>query len=1067
LSTIAELLVKIGGDNSGLKKTLDDSQSMVQATFSTIPITNFTGAISGAAAGIGGMIGKLTGLATLAAGGFGLGAIVDSAVNAGEAVYQLSTRLGVGTQEAANLSRILKLTGADGDSFAGAMLRLDKNFNASGQAGEKTRATLALFGVSLTDSAGKLLPLNQQLENLSKGYKLAEANGLQQEFIMETLGVRGMALVKTLKDYGEAAEKAAQIQGIGLDPQKLHDLKLNMEVVSMQAGQIGLALAGALTPVAQELFPPIMSGLQTTAAFLSENKTQIVELTKDALELLAAYKGIQLAGGAASTIASLWQTAVAQAAASSATQAAAADGLSAAQERAIARAVAASDKMYAKMQADAVRTAQQAGLSAEETAAVISEKCVEIANAGATAAAKIRADMTAAFTAQAEAARIAAAESVAANEMTAASARVAATAEAELTTATAAQGAAAVAAGEQTVGAMATAKVAAGNFLSSLWALAGGWVGVAVATGFAIKALVEYLDGLHKVQSYNPRAEVWDDPSRPGKHLVGRTVAGHWEEAPGTEMGGYWVPEHTERVAMTDAEEEEHAAYTAWRQKQENNKPWLQDGSNIDPTLAAQMAAIEAAGRKNPTHSVHDHLAQIQRANEQAAQLMADLNKRIAQSTSIAHEAGMANITDEVQRMNNQVAEITKNGGDASGLSEKITQYQEVAAEKVKQVWREAWQDVKDQAALVNAQLLNDKNAEADAEYQIALTRIEKERQAEINAIAQNGNDQEAISQANADAEAKKKLAARKRDYAKGDNLLQQDRDALESAQLQVAIAGKTQTEIDAIRQQGLNQYIADLNDQYAAAAGDAERQLTIQRQLADAISQQHQMAATHIKTAWDVAFTEIRDEQTNYADIIVDAWHDIKSTTTDTFTKMVTEGMSATTALRNIFQSVVQDIEKMFIKMWAEQYILDPLQQLIGGMVGTPAAGAAKTTTTGGGGLTSIPSPSEASGLDFAALGGDVSGWTIVGEEGPELAYFGDSAHVYTAGESVAMANSASASATPNINVNVVNRSGQQLTVTQQAQYDPATHTTLMQMFVDGVNKNLAGSRDLLFGRG
>ncbi len=81
MSTIAELLVKIGGDNSGLKKTLDDSQSSVQTAFSTIPITNFTGAISGAADGIGGMIGKLTGLATLAAGGFGLGAIVDSAAH--------------------------------------------------------------------------------------------------------------------------------------------------------------------------------------------------------------------------------------------------------------------------------------------------------------------------------------------------------------------------------------------------------------------------------------------------------------------------------------------------------------------------------------------------------------------------------------------------------------------------------------------------------------------------------------------------------------------------------------------------------------------------------------------------------------------------------------------------------------------------------------------------------------------------------------------------------------------------------------------------------------------------
>jgi polyhydroxyalkanoate synthesis regulator phasin len=1071
LSTIAELLVKIGADNSGLKRTLSDSQSSVQNAFSTVPITNFTSAISGATSGISGMIGKLSGLTALAAGGFGLGAIVGSAVGAGEAVHDLSERFGISTAEAVSLARVLKLTEGDSASFASAMMRLDKNFTASGEAGEKTRATLALFGVSLTDSTGKLLPLTEQLANLSKGYKLAQANGLQQEFVMETLGTRGMALVKTLEDYQEASEKAALVKGVGLDPERLHELHMNMEVVSIQAGQLGLAFAGALAPVAEELFPPIMSGLQSTAAFLAENKENIVELTTAALELAAAYKGVQLLGSVAGTIAAFWQNAVVQATAAAAAQEVAAAGLTAAQERAIARTIAASDKMYAKMQADAVKTAQAAGLSAEETAAVISAKCVQIAEAGTVAATKIRTEMTTAFMAQAEAARLAAVETAAANKMVAVSATTAAAAELEMAAATAAQGNAAVVAGQKTAGAMATARAAAGNFLSGLWSLAGGWLGVAVATGFAIKALVEYLDGLHKVQSYDPKAEVWDDPNRPGKHLVGRRVAGQWVDAPGTEMGGYYMPEHTERIAMTDAEEEEHAAWQAWSDKQKNQKPWLQNGDGVDPDLASKMSAILADSGKGT--KVHDKAAEIQRANAQAVQLMADLNKRIAGDSEIAYDAAMSNITAEVQRMNNQVADITRNGGDASGLADKIAEYQNVASAKVVDTWRRAWQDVKDQAALVNAQLRHDKMAEADAEYQIVLTRIEKERKAELDAIAKNGSDKEAQNQANADAEAKRRAAAEKRDYTKGDILLQQDRDAIESASLMVNIAGKTQAEVDAIQQAGLRKYIDDLNAQLAAAGDNADRRLAIQRQLSDAIAQQNNIAAKKMETAWSIALSEIKNQQTNYADIIVNTWNDIHNTTASVFDKMVDEGKSATDILRDVFQTVVADIEKMFLRMWTEKYIMGPLQEIFGGIIG----GAFGGSSAGSGSKVSrsvapasspyIPNPGSIP-LSAYADGGAASGWAIVGEEGPELAYFGNTAHIYTAGQSAALIGSAQAGAgSPNVNVNVVNRSGQQLSVSQQAKYDPATHTLLMQMFVDGISRNIAGSRDLLFGRG
>jgi hypothetical protein len=647
MSTIAELLVKIGGDNAGLKKILADSQSGIEKTFSANPINEFTGALGGATNGISGMIGKISGLAALAAGGFGLGTLVEGAVNAGESVYQLSTRMGITSAEASNLNRILKLTGGDSDSFGTAMMRLDKNFSDTGETGDKTRAVLSAFGISLTDSNGKLLPLNQQLAEMSKGYKLAAANGLQQEFVMQTLGTRGLSLVKTLKDYDEAAENASKIKGIGLDPKQMHDLKQELDVVSLQAGQMGLAFTGALAPVAQELFPPIMSGLQRTASFLADNKTGVMELTKDALELVVAYKSMQLLASTGNSVNTFWQNAAAQAAASTAKQEVAATELSVVQERTITRSVAASDKMYAKMQADAVKTAQTAGLSAEETATIITEKCIQIATKAAEAAAAIRTQMTEAFlqsniaaaesavvinkalastgVAAAEAAAVktnaitesaalcsaavmessaaqiaaiaeigaasvlAGKQSVAANEMGAASARLAATAQTELTVATTLAGNEAVIAGEKTVGAMATAEVAVKGLIGTVYTLMGGWAGVATAVGYAIYKLYDYYDTKNQVESYNKDAQVYKDPKTgemTKKAFIGATTSY-------TNRGEITTPGHWGRVALSDAELEEQQAFE-YKKAHALDQPQIDGATVTMPDLSGNKGKNEA-----------------------------------------------------------------------------------------------------------------------------------------------------------------------------------------------------------------------------------------------------------------------------------------------------------------------------------------------------------------------------------------------------------------------------------------------------------------------------------------
>ena len=541
--SISELKIKIGADSSELKKELNEAQRAMQTALNTKPMESATAALAGVSKETSNLIGRFQSMATAAAGAFGLASIIDGAVQAGDNIYKLSNRLNVTTTEAGKLSRILKLTGGDVDSFSSAVMRLDKSLFSDSEAGEKARSTLNLFGVSLTDASGKILPLNEQLENLAKGYKLAKDAGVQQEFLMTTLGTRGLALAQTLEQYTEAAETAARVKSIGLDAKEMHELALNMKVMQMEATQVQLAFTSALAPIAESVFPVIIEGLTESATYLAQNKTEIREVTAAVVKFVAAYKGIKLASGAISTVQAFWLRSRQAAMASAAAQTAAQTEVTAAHEREIAKRIAAVERESQRQQSAAVRAAMKANLSAEETTARIIAECTKIELKSTETAERIAAGMRASFAAQSQAAAAAATEttaalhgtSVAAAEagarMTGAhisaaeSGQIAAGVERELalattatgnaavvagqknvaaktettvatvgattatntlTAATVATGNAAVAAGTKTIGAMATATTAVGSLTRAVWALAAGWYGVAAAVAYVL-----------------------------------------------------------------------------------------------------------------------------------------------------------------------------------------------------------------------------------------------------------------------------------------------------------------------------------------------------------------------------------------------------------------------------------------------------------------------------------------------------------------------------------------------------------------------------------------------------
>lgn len=455
MNKISDLQIRIGADASGLKRELNETQVALKTALNTKPIDDASNKIGEISKQTGSLIGNFQKLAIAAGGAFGLGDLISSAVQAGDAVYTLSSRLGISAGEAGQLSRILKLTGGDVNSAATAIMRLDKSFTSAGTAGDRAKTTLANYGVSLTDASGKLLPLNQQLENLATGYKEAKQNGQEQAFLMDTLGVKGMALAQTLDQYTEAAKTASKVQGIGLDPKEMHELNQQMKVMQMESSQVKLAFVAALAPVAQSVFPEIIGGLTSTAKFLAQNKQEVRDITKDVVTFLAIYKSIQLAQSAMNGGKSIFKTISTAMNAEKIAQEKAQAEIAAKQEAMIAKQVATVERSYDAQRKAAIRAATRMNLSAEETANLIAEKLTAIELKSTETAERVAARMREGFAAAAQAAASSAGEMDAALAGTgtaaeASAARVAGAYKAEADAARMA-GDAAVAAGEKSV----------------------------------------------------------------------------------------------------------------------------------------------------------------------------------------------------------------------------------------------------------------------------------------------------------------------------------------------------------------------------------------------------------------------------------------------------------------------------------------------------------------------------------------------------------------------------------------------------------------------------------------
>lgn len=572
MSTIADLLIKIGADSSGLNSELKNAKGQIDKTFEPSPIKGFTDALNGTSASVDGFASKVAKAAALAGAGFGFAQLISGAVEAGSRIHDLTEAMGISAAEASMFSRTVAIAGGDIQTASTALMKLDKTLTGGGTAAEKAQIMLQAVGVSLQDSNGKLLPVNQQLEVLAEGYQKAAKAGYQQEFIMNTLGAKGLALAGTLREYAEAKEQANKISGIGLDPEEMDRLSKELTTLKMQASSIGLATGAALAPIVEAYLPYLMTGLSNTAKFLAANKEEIVDITRNVVAFIAVYKTLQALQAASRAVGGLF---------GSAGSTAAEEALTRVQEKAI-------EKRIKMVQAAALAEEKAYYQSLSTMQATEAEKTAIYAKfvkqrelQAAEEAAAIRNAMTAAYAQVNAAATESAAVQSAAGAKVAGQAAV--TSAAIATTGTAATGAAV-----KTVGAATTSVTAIGTIKSAVWGLIGGWMGVAAAIAYATYKLFQY-----KQAQFNH--EYYDDTVKYNGNTY-KKVDGEW------------------KLRGINDEEDEALGGGAYKYTDVTDEQTLQVLNDVEATRKAPKTRVNVSSGGGSDSTAEDLTAKLQEA---------------------------------------------------------------------------------------------------------------------------------------------------------------------------------------------------------------------------------------------------------------------------------------------------------------------------------------------------------------------------------------------------------------------------------------------------------------------
>lgn len=292
---------------------------------------------------------------------------------------------------------------------------------------------------------------------------------------------------------------------------------------------------------------------------------------------------------------------------------------------------------------------------------------------------------------------------------------------------------------------------------------------------------------------------------------------------------------------------------------------------------------------------------------------------------------------------------------------------------------------------------------------------------------------------------------------AGNETLMQTHKQAMDMIQAELDAKRITTSEAMALREEELSDYQGKLQQILESQQLTTSQRLEIMQEFANSVSDLEAATATKTKNAWDDALDYIKNKTYDQRATIRSGIDEMLSEFTNFGQNMLTESKSISERFDDLFKNLANSIMNTMMKVIMQGLVMRTVMGLFGG--GGISFGASASGASLGSGFNSIGDIGM--GIQFAN-GGYTSGWSIVGERGPELVNFSQPGRVYNA-EQTAKALNGGAGAN-NVKVIIENRSGQQVKATS-ATADFNLREMVINVVVEAVSTNDGGINNILKG--
>ena len=375
----------------------------------------------------------------------------------------------------------------------------------------------------------------------------------------------------------------------------------------------------------------------------------------------------------------------------------------------------------------------------------------------------------------------------------------------------------------------------------------------------------------------------------------------------------------------------------------------------------------------------------------------------------------------------------------------------EKAAKEAERKLQKQYNNIATLQAELNRKILEDTGTNSE----IALAKVAEEiakMEATVKEARKAGVDESQLADTEKLISQYKELETR---LASNDSLVKTHKQAMDMIQAELDAKRITTSEAMQLREAELADYQDKLQQILETQNLTTSQRLELMQEFGNSVAEMEAATANKVGNIWTTALDAIKNKVYDQNETIRSGVYELMDQLSDFGQNILTESQSFSECFDNLFKNLANSIMNTMLKVIMQGLAMRSIMGLFGG--GSVNFGANPGNAGIGTGLSSINDVGL--GIQFAN-GGYASGWSIVGERGPELVNFSQPGRVYNAEQTA----KALGGGPTDVKVVIENRTSQQVKATTAgAKFDGKS--MILSVVIDAVRTNDGGFANILKG--